>query len=857
MATKTGSNDGGPESGVPLPPRAARIYCSRQEMRQIRFSSRRRVVKRYGRHETARSPRQQTLTQAGYAISPLPGLREDAPDIRPIESEPIDVRSESPLTIQTSSPGAEKGSRKRRKIRHQVWKPTATSSFHTQTLTQFVSKHVASEIGDWDDDDSSHTIIRDSKDEEIFASPITRSKGPVTPQKNKTKTLPMWKGEVGFHRMSPKCLVSTPSAYETEIPSSQPSPFTPISHSPMDRQQSGGSSPLYNKRATRSAHQDNRRSTTAAVLEKDLYNGTTEKSPVINAGSDSLVKGSQTMCTSEEIPDSDEEDISFSCHSCPSQRGASLASLDEAAESLRGSPANDATSSPISPPPTLPLTLLPVTSPTSPTPLPRQRHAVAAEVAVPLPRTESRVSTEAGRSQDSNRGSRALDCFKSDSTSRREKDQPRELYQQHEVISASTSCHINQCPDSESPYSHDAQTQYSQFLESQRVSLEVLRTLGPQTDRSDIIISIHPEQMQKIANGTKDHDFRNFKIPHTVSRFWIYATRPVCELQYMAVVAPGFRQPGEIDNDSGIGNADFNAGRLVAKYAYKLVQVYQLNNPVTLNTMREKGWAGPPRRYDYLPPAVVGSLLGNLRCALFEDLSDQHPSPPNFGESLINDNSSKAVTFVEKSAAGSNVTELGDHDSAGGSQHLTASGEMSVSQEVEAQLLSDNLETHTPRTLQSPVLLDNQAQASRLVAPSSMFGIVWPSQSTTDIVPTTQEMLRDSKVQLHESEFKQDSDLLAVPRPKLDLEQSKADFAEIVLCGKRSPCDADRRSQRQESLPGTHKIASARRQRLLLQTNSSLLNESTQVALPDSLYEEVRQAPPAVILDSEDSDDEG
>lgn len=159
---------------------------------------------------------------------------------------------------------------------------------------------------------------------------------------------------------------------------------------------------------------------------------------------------------------------------------------------------------------------------------------------------------------------------------------------------------------------------YTQGLESQRVPLEVIRSMAPQTDRSDIIISIHPEPADLIASGTKNHEFRNYKIPNTVSRIWLYITRPACELRYMAVIGPA-KQPGEIDEHSGIGNREFNA-QAGSKFAYELLQVYQLNNPVSLARMKENGWMeGPPQKYVYVPPAVVGQLLGNLRCALFAD----------------------------------------------------------------------------------------------------------------------------------------------------------------------------------------------------------------------------------------------
>ncbi|KAL2187601.1 hypothetical protein L209DRAFT_753651 [Thermothelomyces heterothallicus CBS 203.75] len=160
---------------------------------------------------------------------------------------------------------------------------------------------------------------------------------------------------------------------------------------------------------------------------------------------------------------------------------------------------------------------------------------------------------------------------------------------------------------------------YSQALESQRVPLEVIRSLGPQTDRSDILISIDAKTVGDIVNGIRDHVFRNYRFPVQASRCWIFTELPVGEVKYMATLGPA-QEPGQIDSHSGRGNTEFNRGTLGYKFAHKLLQVYQLNNPVPLAEMEDNGLgAGPPQRYKYVPPAIVGQLLMNLRCPLFAE----------------------------------------------------------------------------------------------------------------------------------------------------------------------------------------------------------------------------------------------
>ncbi|GKT57855.1 hypothetical protein ColTof4_09837 [Colletotrichum tofieldiae] len=164
-------------------------------------------------------------------------------------------------------------------------------------------------------------------------------------------------------------------------------------------------------------------------------------------------------------------------------------------------------------------------------------------------------------------------------------------------------------------------TPHTQGLESQRLPQDVVDGMGPQGDRTDIFISIHPEHMEEIVAGRKNHEFRNYKIPHTVSRMWLYITQPVAELMYMACFSDA-KSPGEIDED-GIGNANFNQKK-GSKFAYHLYKVYELNDPLSLQYMMDRDYLhGPPQKYTYVPPAVVGHLMANLRCSVYGDDEDE------------------------------------------------------------------------------------------------------------------------------------------------------------------------------------------------------------------------------------------
>ncbi|KAK2013341.1 hypothetical protein LZ32DRAFT_530407 [Colletotrichum eremochloae] len=175
-------------------------------------------------------------------------------------------------------------------------------------------------------------------------------------------------------------------------------------------------------------------------------------------------------------------------------------------------------------------------------------------------------------------------------------------------------------------------TPHTQGLESQRLPRDVINGMGPQGDRTDIFISIHPEHMEEIVSGRKNHEFRNYKIPHTVSRMWLYITQPVAELKYMACFSDA-KSPGEIDED-GIGNTEFNQKK-GAKFAYHLYKLYELNDPLSLQYMMDRDYLhGPPQKYTYVPPAVVGHLMANLRCSVFGDDEDEEDeTEPETGRS--------------------------------------------------------------------------------------------------------------------------------------------------------------------------------------------------------------------------------
>ncbi|RFU24602.1 hypothetical protein B7463_g11736, partial [Scytalidium lignicola] len=168
----------------------------------------------------------------------------------------------------------------------------------------------------------------------------------------------------------------------------------------------------------------------------------------------------------------------------------------------------------------------------------------------------------------------------------------------------------------------------TQAMESQRLSTQYVNSMAPRTMRSDIMISIHPQHISNIVNRSKDHEFRSWPIPQGVSRIWIYETRPTSELRYMAVISTA-KKPGEIIDLRGLGNASFNtqSGSLM-RYAYEILELYELADPLSLAELKEKEWiASPPQKYIYVRPAVLDQLIANLKPPIFINYTDSQENP--------------------------------------------------------------------------------------------------------------------------------------------------------------------------------------------------------------------------------------
>ncbi|KAI0386562.1 hypothetical protein F5Y04DRAFT_244323 [Hypomontagnella monticulosa] len=347
---------------------------------------------------------------------------------------------------------------------------------------------------------------------------------------------------------------------------------------------------------------------------------------------------------------------------------------------------------------------------------------------------------------------------------------------------------------------------YTQAIESQRLSIETIRALGPQTPNSDIMVSLHPEPLENILDGTKNHEFRSWKIPASVNRVWLYSTKPHSELKYMCKLSQA-KVPGEIEDEEGVGNAEFNQGK-GSKFAYEILQVYELNNPVSLEEMKDKGWlAAPPQKYRWVPPAVVGELTANLKCALFGEEAQEAEAEVTFIASSPNVTESQELNAQLRK----DVEYSTQHHSSTTADEVIPSSQSplrSIGKGKQPRGSSDFAKPALPR-----VLSGSSVQSQPAPANQTPRGGVRPSQATTVSSPTP------------------------TVSPEKSLPRATATSSQPAAISLHSSSPTLFRNARNHSL-----------------RSSQFLTRSQM--LPDSLLNDEIQEPPPIIWDSADDQSE-
>ncbi|KAI1211345.1 uncharacterized protein F4807DRAFT_420062 [Annulohypoxylon truncatum] len=642
------------------PPASGSYRSTAAAPKQQLFPARRKHVKTYGRPRSARKdPKQGTLTQMDFVTPSMP--EDPLNSEEEVEDENDDAEEqEAPAPVEPAKPkkrvresrrktagdeltkDGKPGDAKRRKTLGDIPPSNPSSSFHTQTLTQLLSVK-------GEDEENDPWQINDSEDDDADLIKETPTKPKEHAPSKLHETMP--EPQIGIKSSLPSLVQSvTPTnrRQRSVIPSSSTTVATPSSTPIVPRFAMPQNSPLAGKSTNLNAPSPiikkvNKTPKLGDRVIQDSYS-TSHSSPAMSLRS-SIAKVTPKKQTRFKIPPENKENIT------PNRTEPKSPKLPKDSSSrtpLKEIPDSDYDSDEthmegeqvIRARQNAPVEDIPATD--------DQDDPGAAETCYGVIGAETQAELDLLRGldeSDSREESRSRSATPTPKPRRRQK----QILRASQATSVSTPASASASVVKETPLSSPRQeppdedmenthTQaYTQGFESQRLPLETIRSLGPQTGNSDIMVSLHPEPLARILDRTKDHEFRVWKIPPDVSRIWIYSTRPFSELKYMCILSPP-KVPGEIQDEKGIGNAEFNQGKQTAKFAYEILQVYELNNPASLDEMKKKGWlSAAPQKYIKVPPAVVGELTANLKCALFGEKHDAEgaleASNPNVTES--------------------------------------------------------------------------------------------------------------------------------------------------------------------------------------------------------------------------------
>jgi predicted transcriptional regulator len=131
---------------------------------------------------------------------------------------------------------------------------------------------------------------------------------------------------------------------------------------------------------------------------------------------------------------------------------------------------------------------------------------------------------------------------------------------------------------------------------------------------SDVILPMQDPYITQIVDGRKNYEFRKYRLRPSVKRIWFYRTAPHSSITHVCeTLSARTRNSGDPPlEENGLGNAEFNTRHKDwdgYDFAYKMVTVCELRQPITLKEMKEKhGFKLAPRGLVYLPKSISDSV---------------------------------------------------------------------------------------------------------------------------------------------------------------------------------------------------------------------------------------------------------
>lgn len=116
---------------------------------------------------------------------------------------------------------------------------------------------------------------------------------------------------------------------------------------------------------------------------------------------------------------------------------------------------------------------------------------------------------------------------------------------------------------------------------------------------NSIILSIKPKYNDLIVRKEKLYEFRNFKPKSFMNYFWVYESSPNKQLKYLMRLKDPIVFPSQLKGLS-YGVERFNTGEMKSKYAYKIMELYEIEEPLSMEYLQNNFNFTPPQAYTYL-----------------------------------------------------------------------------------------------------------------------------------------------------------------------------------------------------------------------------------------------------------------
>jgi predicted transcriptional regulator len=116
--------------------------------------------------------------------------------------------------------------------------------------------------------------------------------------------------------------------------------------------------------------------------------------------------------------------------------------------------------------------------------------------------------------------------------------------------------------------------------------------------KKGIFLSIKPEFTKRIELGEKNYEFRKYIPKEKFDILYVYETVPTCSLKYVLAIDKIIEYPNKIP-EKGYGNEDFNSGLKKSKFAYHILKVEKLDNPIPLKELKTRFGFAAPQSYAY------------------------------------------------------------------------------------------------------------------------------------------------------------------------------------------------------------------------------------------------------------------